>query len=51
MRIIKNKLVKGTLHMWSDDIVQRKKKDRILSRLVRKRLKRNSKKEVDYYLK
>lgn len=38
-RVVKNSLIKKTLHRYSEDIVF-KRKDRTLSRLVRKRLKR-----------
>ena len=44
-RIIKNSLLKKTLHCYSDEIVGRKK-DRMLSRILRKRLKRLDNKEI-----
>lgn len=44
-RIIKNSLLKKTLHCYSEDIVGRKK-DRKLSKLMRNRLKRLSNKEM-----
>lgn len=44
-RIIKNSLLKKTLNCYSDEIVGRKK-DRTLSRILRKRLKRLDNKEI-----
>lgn len=44
-RIIKNSLLKKTLHCYSEDIVSRRK-DRKLSKLMRNRLKRLSNKEI-----
>lgn len=44
-RIIKNSLLKKTLHCYSEDITRRKK-DRKLSKLMRNRLKRLSNKEI-----
>ena len=44
-RVIKNSLLKKTLHCYSEDIVS-KKKDRTLSKKMRRRLKRLSDKEI-----
>lgn len=44
-RIIKNSLLKKTLHCYSEDIVG-KRKDRKLSKLMRNRLKRLSDKQI-----
>lgn len=44
-RIIKNSLLKKTLNCYSDEIVGRKK-DRKLSRILRKRLKQLDNKEI-----
>lgn len=44
-RIIRNSLLKKTLHCYSEDIVG-KRKDRKLSKLMRNRLKRLSDKEI-----
>ena len=44
-RIIKNSLLKKTLNCYSDEIVGRKK-DRTLSRILSKRLKRLDNKEI-----
>lgn len=44
-RIIKNSLLKKTLHCYSEDVVGRRK-DRKLSRTLRKRLKRLDNKEI-----
>ncbi len=44
-RVIRNSMIKKILECYSDDIVG-KKKDRTLSRKIRKRLKRIDKKEI-----
>lgn len=44
-RVIENVLIKKTLKCYSDEIVGRKK-DRTLSRILRKRLKRLDNKEI-----
>ena len=44
-RIVKNSLLKKTLHCYSEDIVG-KRKDRKLSKLMRNRLKKLSDKEI-----
>lgn len=44
-RIVKNSLLKKTLHCYSEDIVG-KRKDRKLSKLMRNRLKRLRNKEI-----
>lgn len=44
-RVIRNSMIKKILKCYSDDIVG-KKKDRTLSRKIRKRLKRIDKKEI-----
>ncbi len=44
-RMIKNSLLKKTLHCYSEDIVG-KRKNRKLSRTLRKRLKRINRKEI-----
>lgn len=44
-RIIKNSLLKKTLHCYSEDLVGRRK-DRKLNRVLRSRLKRETIKEI-----
>ena len=47
-RIIKNSLYKKHLHLWSEDFGHRRK-DRTISRHLRKKLTRNDKKDIDNY--
>ena len=44
-RLIKNSLLKKTLHCYSEDIVG-KRKDRKLNRVLRRRLKKMDDKEI-----
>lgn len=45
LRIIKNSLYKKNLHLWSEDFGHRRK-DRTISRHLRKKLKRDIRKDM-----
>jgi len=45
-RVVKNSLLKKTLHCYSEDIVGRRK-DRTINKRLRNKLKRLNKKEIE----
>lgn len=47
MRDLRNKMYKSSFHLYCDDIWHRRKKDRTKNRVLRKRLNREVRKEID----